>query len=956
MSHRLIGRHSERQRLLDLLASAAGRQPVVVLLESEAGVGKTSLLEWFADEAQERRALVLSGACIELGGGGAIPYAPLTEALRLFVRREGWDQARRLAGPAWSTLGALIADPNVTAQAMAPAAGSQARIFGAVLRISDQLERRAPLVLIFEDLHWADASTLDLIRYVVRAKTDQRLMLVCSYRPVAVRHPLRELLGEQDFRRRVHSIGLAPFSRADLDQFVAELSGWSVPQERLNRYFELSEGNAYFAEQLVMTDQPESPEVEVPQSLREVMMVRLAHLSDEATEVVRVAAVAGRRIGDNLLAAVSGLDDRALEAALVECERLRILLIDAGDDAYAFQHALLRDTAYRDLMLPRTRKRLHGLIAKALEDEPGAQSRLVPELAYHWFEAGRLPEAFTASLRAAGQAVRMYAFPEALMQYERALALWPDIANATSLFGAQRQRLLGLAADTARWANRVSRALECVREAIAEVDPVADPGRAGELQERLGSYLWEAGEYDGAAEAYARADRLLTGLPPSAVASRVQSALGTAATRMGDYAGALERARSAVDLARAVGALAEEGRALNSLGLALAFSGDADAGEEALRKALETAAKADHLEDLFRAYGNLGVCLEQAGRLADAVAAMHEGLARAKEHGLLGTRQSGVLATNAAAALFLLGRYAEAEELLDQVVLHRPVAESLYGRLTRAEIHVGRGEFADAEQLLGEIGERSSKDPRFIGPLYACRAEAAAWQGHHDHARAMVLAGMERTAEATSARVAVQLRAVGLRIAADTSDPAWADDLVAAVPPLTVGPPGHDETVLLTRQCHAEHARASKQDTPESWAEIVEGWAAVQQPWRTAYAQGRLAAACARIRSREQATSVLRLAYASAETIGAEPLRAQLEALGRQLRLRMGEPQPFSLTAMELKVLAKLASGATNADIAAALGISANTVGVHVSNILRKMGVRNRSEAAALARSEGITG
>ena len=128
------------------------------------------------------------------------------------------------------------------------------------------------------------------------------------------------------------------------------------------------------------------------------MMARLNRLSDEAIDVTQIAAVARHRLGDDLLAAVSGLDERGTGGRGVrECVRQRILVPDSADDSYTFEHALLRDTAYQQIV-PRSRKLLHARIAGAMSRMPGAGNRLVPELAYHWFEAGRLPEALAAAV------------------------------------------------------------------------------------------------------------------------------------------------------------------------------------------------------------------------------------------------------------------------------------------------------------------------------------------------------------------------------------------------------------------------------------------------------------------------------------------------------------------------------------------------------------------------------
>lgn len=971
-----VGRTSERQRLTGWLESAADRQPVTVMIDGDAGVGKTRLISWFAKYATSRRALVLAGACIELTGGTSIPYGALIEALRLFVRREGAERARRLMGRSWPALAGLISDfadfsPSMTLQ------DTQPRIFGAVLRLPDYLGRRVPLVLIFEDIHWADTSTLDLIRYLAKAKTDQQLMLLCSFRPVAAagRHSLHALLGDPDFNRRVQRLSLAPFSRAELDVFVATLTGRPVPDDRMRRYFELSEGNAFYAEQLVTADDAQSPDVEVPKSLRALMVARVNQLSGDAADLVRVAAVAGRRVSDDLLLAISELDAPAFDRALRECVRQRILVRDPADNAYAFEHALLRDTAYEEVS-PRTRQWLHMRIAEELLNRPDGTARLMPEVADHWFAAGRLREAFTAAVRAAGPAGRMHAFAEAEALYARALRLWPDIADAPALAGRSKEQILGQAADTARWAGHVAQALDWVREAIAEVDAGSEPGRLGELTERLGSYLWEAGQHEESAAAYAEAEQLLAGLPPSAAASRVEAALGTAAIRAGDYPAGLARARRAVELARAVGGRAEEGRALNSMGLALTFQGRADEGEQALRAALAIAADVDHLEDLFRAYVNLGVCLEHAGRLNDAVAAMTEGLARAKEHGLLGTRTSGVVANNAATAMSSLGHYMDAAALLDSTLGDRPVAESLYARLTRAEIFVAQGEFGAAERLLDEIRTRPNTDPRFVGPLYGCMAEVALGRGELGEARSIVRRGMEAVRTARNARVVVQLCAIGLRIAADLQRQAdraagqaagrvdgtiarWADELTAAVRRAAArstdgDASGRDEDGLLIRQCYAERARASREDSPEMWVEIVDGWATLERPLRKAYALYRQADAYAQAGARDLAAAAARQAYANAEQIGAEPLRKRVADLAAGLRLRLGQARPYDLTPMELRVLQELSTGRTNSAIGNALFISPKTVSVHVSNIVRKLGVPSRVAAADLARREGL--
>lgn len=968
MAPAFVGRDAESRQFEALLAAAENRSPATAVLDGEAGVGKTHLLNEFARKARAAGAFVLAGGCIPLGAG-AIPYGPLIEALRLLVRQHGLPRVQRLAGPAWSELAGLIADFTGGGEPPAGMPGSQIRVFGAVSRLLDHIGQHAPLVLIFEDIHWADPSTLDLIAYLTQMKSDQRMVLVCSYRSgLPLQHPLRAMLAEPKFTRRTHRITLPRFTESQLRHFVAGLITRPVSPERVERYVELSEGNPYFAEQLVTADDLDSPTPRVPDTLNEIMRVRLARLTQPATRVVRVAAVAGRRVSDSLLASVVQ-DDASLDDALRECLDQHILLVDNQvDEAYVFEHMLLRETAYETIS-PRERRRLHAAMAEALTAEPDDQARL-PELAYHWFAAGRRAEALAAAIRAGASAVRIRAFQEAETQYLRALDLWSRLPEAAVVAGASREEVLRMAADAARWAGHVHRAVDWARQAIREADPGTDLSRSGELHERLGSYLWEAGAFGESVDAYREAHKFLAGCPASAVGSRVQAALATAAVRDGRHTEALRLARAAIEQARSVGARPEEGRALNSAGLALTLLGQPDEGEAALRASLRIATEVDHLEDMLRAYGNLGVCLAHAGRLAAAVEAQLEGLAKARGLGLFHTRQDGVLANNAAAALFLLGRWDEAAALLDEAILHRPLRETLYQRLTKAEIDLARGRFEEAGRLLDSVRSLPNNDPRFVAPLYGCLAELALRRADPEAARRAVEHGIEAVAPTENALAVLQLCVIGLRIAADEllKHPAeprdrdlweWAGTLTATVRRSGGDSSGDAEFAVLERLCDAEDRRMREADTAELWGGVAEAWSGLDRPHPRVYAVLREAEAACRVGDRAAASAAARTARVIAERIGAEPLLGQIDDLVKRRRLSLVEipkrkARPFDLTSRELEVLREVTDGRTNGQIGKKLFLSPKTVSVHVSSILKKLEVGNRTEAAAKARRHRV--
>ncbi|WP_084557399.1 helix-turn-helix transcriptional regulator [Hamadaea tsunoensis] len=942
----LVARAAQRHRVASLLTEAQGDQPAVVVIEGDPGVGKTHLMEWLASRARHQRALVVQGSCFELSGMLASPYGALSEGLRVFERLHGEANRDVLASRPWNTLTSLTSSGSDPV----PTSHSQQRIFGSVLQMADAIGRgHSMLLLIFEDLQWADSSTLDLVRYVAKAKSNERLLLVCTHRPVPQRHPLRIMLSDLDFQRRVEYMTLPPFSLAELDEFVTSRTGRQLPEKRLRRYYELTDGNPYYASQLVATDSLGSHEVEVPPSLRELMLTRLNRLSDAGRMVVRIAAVAGRHTDDNLLTAVSDLSESLLDSAIAECIDQQILVRDPND-RYAFKHSLLRETAYNEIR--RTiRTSIHARVAEAMTEARASQTQLTPALAYHWFEAGRLPEALIAAFRAATMTVRLNAFREATAQYHRVLGLWGDVPAAAELTGTSLDHVLRLASDAARSSGDIAQALQWVRRAISIVDYDVAPVLAAALQERLGSYLWEAGQQADAAEAYLAADGLLEGQDASALASRVQSGLAAVAIRQGRYAEGANHARRAAELARSgsVIASAEEGRALSSLGLALIFTGRIDEARHALHAAIGIAKESDQFEDLFRAYAALGVCLEQGGRLEEAVTAMTEGLEYAKEHNLLNTPQTDALADNAAAALLLLGRYAEGASYLDSMLRRRSVAESMYALLTRAEIHVAQGQFADAERILAEIRREPNVDPRFIGPLYGCLADAAAWSGDLDRAAAVAEEGMQALRDTANPRVVVQLAAVGLRIAADRRDVGLAAALLEWAAPAGTEPQG-TEIGWLIRQTQAEHDRTTHSDSPEAWAAIANGWATLGQPFRAAYARLREADVALRSGDRGRAVSAARQAGDEAQRIQAAPL---FDA-AREFLDRLPANSSYGLTRAQLTILAELATGATYSAIASRLHVSPNTVGVHVQNILRKMGVSSRHEAVATALRDGV--
>jgi predicted ATPase len=244
-----VGRAEELGLLAAALERAGAGAPGIVLIAGEAGVGKTRLVDEFAAQAAAEGARVLAGGCIELGEG-ALPYAPIVEALRSLARGLDLAVLRSLAGPAHGLLAGLLPELG-DGQAEAVPGGSQARLFEVLLGLLVRLGEQAPVVLVVEDLHWADRSTRDLLAFLVRNLHAERVLLVATYRSDELhrRHPMRPFLAELARGGRAQRVDLVPFGREELAALLAGITGVPPTAATVDDILTRTEGNAFFAEE-----------------------------------------------------------------------------------------------------------------------------------------------------------------------------------------------------------------------------------------------------------------------------------------------------------------------------------------------------------------------------------------------------------------------------------------------------------------------------------------------------------------------------------------------------------------------------------------------------------------------------------------------------------------------------------------------------------------------------------
>jgi DNA-binding CsgD family transcriptional regulator/tetratricopeptide (TPR) repeat protein len=979
-----VGRVEELQSLEAARRRAADGEPAVVLVGGEAGVGKTRLVvELVARAADGMRVLV--GGCVPVGDG-ILPYAPIVEALRALLADLGVDAVRELAGPSWRELARLLPTLGEPDRTILSDQAAQPQLFELVLGLLRRLGDQAPLMLVVEDLHWADRSTRDLLAFLVRNLRRERVLLVVTYRnDEPGQQRLGPYLAELDRGGRVERMELARLDRVETGAQLVGILRAAPAADLVEKVFARSEGNPFFTEELLATVQVGSGEL--PTTLRDLLQGRVEALPEPAQQVLRVAAVAGRQVSHPLLAAVAGLEEGQLNSALRAVVAHQLLV--TREDGYQFRHALLREVVDAGL-LPGERAQLHAAHARALTEGPdlaaGSPAVATAELAIHWDAAGDAARALPARVEAGLAAEGARAFAEAASHYQRALQLWERVPDPGQPAGLDRIDLLARAADATAFAGGVEGAIGLLEDALGRVDPAVESVRAAVLLARLGDHRRVAGDEARALAAYQEAELLVAAAPPSAERARVFAAHAYALTQSHRAREGLPRCEEAIATAQAVEARTEEAKALRVLATCLIELGDLDRGITVGLEARRLAQAVGDIETQIGTYMVVGVGLTLAGRERDAVEDAQQGYHHACEFGLERALGSYV-AVNLAQGFLDTGRWAQCERLTRELLagdswdasgLH----EVLGILLTR------RGEFGAAREQLNLALQASP--PVFRAMALRGPAELALWEGRHDEAAAAVAEGLrwlvERDPDGTRAHYRSLWYPLALRLEADQAEQAAARRMaeevaearqraapvLAALDLLAAAPTPQARYLPVAghlRLAQAERSRLEGRSDPDRWHSATVAWERLECPFDAAYARFReTEALLAGGASRQQAETVLRAAHQTTVALGAGPLRREIELLAQRGRLHLEEPMDtaasteaspspaasLGLTRREAEVLALVAEGRTNRQIGQALFITPKTASVHVSRILAKLGVAGRGEAAAVAHRLGL--
>ncbi|MFX4273528.1 helix-turn-helix transcriptional regulator [Propionibacteriaceae bacterium Y1685] len=944
----LVGRTVELDRLCHAVGlggqrPGAGEPAPAVLLSGDAGIGKTRTLRELTRRAASAGHRVLLGHCLDLGES-AIAFQPFTEVLSALTEAE-----RDAAAARYEALGALLPGRSISG-------GSDSRgLFAAMVATLEELATERPLLVVIEDLHWADSSTHHLIRYLLGTWFSQQVHLVLSYRSDDLhrRHPLRPHIAEWGRLPGVQRVDLAPLA----DDAVADLvrARATVAPDGLADIIRRAEGNAFFVEELLDAAQDGES---LPPTLADLLLVRLDRLDEAARTVVGAIACGGSFVTDELLGEVLGLSPRELESALRQAVDHKILT-RGSSDGYCFRHALLSEVVHDDL-LPGERRRLHRSYLDVLTAE-GADARAA-EVALHAVEAGALDVAFNARVAAGDQAVAVHGHDVAAVHYERALEL-ADHAPAD----ADLTQLVIKASEASTASGRHGRAMALVRDrldhrptttaerarllvaygmaaVVGDQLPVAAPA----AQEALHLTAEEPSELRALAENLyanvaleerrntdaefwaAQARSLGQRLGLTTVVTDANTIIEKVRSRTGhDVEDTKRRLNALIAVTHAEGNVVGELRATHHLAFLQHDLGELDQAEETFLQTMERARQAG------RTWAPYGF----DGRLFAAVTAYMRG----RWDRVLTLRKVGVPAPTPTA-----------DALLDAVVLLVRVGRGDPHAVAEAErlrplwssdvvlaVHAGTSTIDGAPDAATAI-DRHRELVEVLWQTWRSRPPGLLRMAGLLAGRLASLADRSSAGERSGWGSVVDEAAARARQHADDR-----------------GHPGPEGRAWQAR-LRAEELRLQWRagDTDVDLEALVAAWRSAHasfvelgEPYEVARSATRLAAAVHAAGDQQEADTLLSSARATAQDLGAVPLLNEIAELSPG---SMGSPEA-GLTARESEVLGHLVEGRTNGEIARVLFISPKTVSVHVSNLLAKLGAGTRTEAAAIARRRGLS-
>ena len=778
---RLVGRHLELAEARELWQRAREGRGHAVLLSGEPGAGKTRLAREITIQAAVDGALVLWGGCYEYEA--ATPYLPFVEAFRRWVREEkSDDKLREIFGDATPQIAKLAPEletrlgPFPERQELA-AHEERLLFFDAVVQVFSNIARRQSLLFYADDLHWADRGTLWLLGHLLRQLRNERVLIVGAYRETELdrTHPLAKSLVDWNRERLVTRIVLRRFNETETSDQLSALLGEHVSGEFAVAVHQETEGNPFFVEEVLKAliergsvrrqsgrwHRCDMDELLIPQSVKEAIGSRLDRVSQNCNEVLRVSAILGKVFTFDELAAAAEQNEDTLLDALDEAVNAQLIAPGSGE-SFSFTHDKIREVLYEELN-PIRRRRLHRHVAEALKQASDKLCCTVEKLAHHYIQAGDHEQGLHYAKLAAAEAIRVFAFDEAIASYGRArdcaeaLGLTEEqleqeeaIGSAFMLHGdtilaaEHFERALALATEPATRARLQCEAAaslvttgdprghEYLREALQVLDPVANPLDTANALATEARFHHLAGRHNKATELLLRAAELVVPAEDgdgfssyaAAMISQIYAYLAGAYQHYGLYDEADRWARRAVEFGLKHNILFAQASGIEFLGEDAVHKGNYEFGLECAERELKIADRLHSRERRAWVHFYSAHCRLLLGEIQRAEQEFLEGIAIAEsigEHRVL-----GLLTPNLAVAQVMQGRYDEALQTASEH-LQRSSPHLIYSHFEAlrcmAEVYFRRGELDEAERVCREAEEflaptESRVSRLWLGPLY----------------------------------------------------------------------------------------------------------------------------------------------------------------------------------------------------------------------------------------------
>jgi len=886
-----VGRQEELARLRSAFARTAAGEPQTVLIGGEAGIGKSRLVEEFTARLD---AIVAVGACIELGNGEGVPFGPFAAALRSLdsrglIDRESWE-GRELA----RILPELGEAP---ARRQQEDEYARIRLFEAVQAALLKACAERPLVLVVDDLHWADRASRELFGYLARVSRGGSVLTIGTYRADELHrgHPLRPFLAGLDRVRGLERLELERFDRAQTALQLRGILGREPEPSVVEEVFCRAEGNAFFTEEVacgVAAAGGAAPELSW--SLRDLLMARVERLPELTQRLLRLLASAVQPAHPALIAAVAGLSEDELTEALRPAFTANVLV--AGErDTYRFRHALMREVVHGEL-LPGEHTRIYLRLAEALDETPTLVSAdcFDVELAHYWYRAHVPDKALTAALFAAEAARTRYAFADELAMFERALELWDQVphdpdAKPDDIY------LMYRASMAAGRAGAADRGLAFADAGLAAIDETVRPSLAAHLLDQRGKHQRTLGRGSGIDDQL-QAIELLRDEKYAVKRGYMLTGLASTLCMHGRLSEALVAVDEAIELCARSDDPCDGLSAKSIRAMILSNGGRIEEGLALHRACRDEAARLGPTPTLMP---RIDICLSselyEVGRFEEAAQVARGGLDSMIPCNPV---QSGMLRNNLAEPLIALGEWDEAARLIDDAIdLNLPGVHDLGLLRLRADLHILRGEYELAQVDLDTARRRGGSktgEPQYVIPLHRAVAGLAAARGRIDQVRMALGTVLDGGVREGDERFLWEMLALVARAEADRAvdagrrDP---DSVTARIARIAAELPVHTPLQNLFARLVAAEARRELVETsqdPADWLELVAAAdEAVAPVHLRAYLRFRLAEASAVRGERADAAEAARQARALIEPLGARPLLSQIESLVRAARLAL---------------------------------------------------------------------